>query len=176
MWYWFYGIIDLKIFVSFFFISSYDIVPCSQNGTQISSATGAMNESTKCYGHMDSTMVGTLEWRIYSILIQTVLRLLPTIMICLLNVLMYIKLRKIQKQRNKIFGLPKESTTTTSVPGTIPFHTSFNACTLPRTFKHRVARFVTSKNEDKTFNTISEVVEKVSMLQHQPLRWNNTLI
>ena len=109
-------------------------------------------------------MVGTLEWRIYSILIQTVLRLLPTIMICLLNVLMYIKLRKIQKHRNKIFGLPKESTTSTSVPGTIPFHTSFNNFTLPRTFKHRVAKFVTSKNEDKPFNTISEVVEKVSMI------------
>ena len=166
----FLGIIDLKIFVSFFFISSYDIVPCSQNGTQISLATGTTNESTKCYGHMDSTMVGTLEWRIYSILIQTVLRLLPTIMICLLNVLMYIKLRKIQKHRNKIFGLPKESTTTTSVPGTIPFHTSFNNCTLPRTFIHRVSNFVTSKNEDKTFNTISEVVEKVLMTKNQPLQ------
>ena len=119
---------------------------------------------------MDATIVDTLEWSAYSILIQTVLRLLPTIMICLLNVLMYIKLRKIQKHRNKTFGLPKESTTTTSVPGTIPFHTSFNNCTLPRTFKNKVAKFYTSKNEDKTFNTISEVVEKVSMIQHQPLQ------
>ena len=135
--------------------------------------TGTKNETNKCYSHTDSAMVGTLEWRIYSILIQTVLRLLPTIMICLLNVLMYIKLRKIQKHRNKIFGLPKESTTTTSVPGTIPFLTSFNHCTLPRTFKHRVANLATSKNKEKTFNTISEVVEKVSMVQHQARQQNN---
>ena len=153
-----------------FFISSYDIVSCAENVTQITLATETTNESNECYSHTDSTIVGTLEWRVYSILIQTVLRLLPTIMICLLNVLMYIKLRKIQKLRNKIFGLPKESTTTTSVPGTIPFHTSFNNCTLPRTFIHRVNNFVTTKNEDKTFKTISEVVEKVLMTQYQPLQ------
>ena len=125
-----------------------------------------MSNETECYGHKSSKVAEDVFWQVYSILIQCVLRLLPTLLICALNTWMYFKLRGIQRHRDKIFGLPKESTTASS-PEPSPPNAPLCNTTFPTLLRHKFKKVVCNENEDKPFKTISEIVAKVNILQCQ---------
>ena len=121
-----------------------------------------MNNETECFNHESSRITKETLWQVFSLLVQVVLRLFPTVMICCLNIWMYFKLKDIQRHRDKIFGIPKESTTA-SDSAAIHLHTSFGEpiWSRTRTIKHKINNMMYTKNEDNDLTTISEVVSRV---------------
>ena len=75
---------------------------------------------------------------------------------------MYFKLRGVQRRRDKLFGIPKESSVVSS-PDPIPLHTSLNDPIWPRILKHKFTKFICKSEHDKHFTTISEIVSQVKV-------------
>ena len=122
-----------------------------------------ISNETECYGHIDSKVAGGTLWQAYSILIQCVLRLLPTVLICALNTWMYFKLRGIQRHRDKIFRVAKESTSASSSEPS-PTNALLGNTTFPTLLRYKFKKVVCNEIEEKPFKTISEIVAKVHNL------------
>ena len=146
--------------VKYQFIFRYEIVPCSEKPEPLVDGKVISND-TQCWDHKNSKITEEVIWKVFSFMIQLVLRLWPTLMICVLNIWMYLKLKRIQRHRNKLFGVPKKESTITSTPDTIPCHAPLSRQAGVGTFKHKLSKIVHRKNAPESLTTISGVVAKV---------------
>ena len=118
-----------------------------------------LTQTEECYGHEKSRVAreDNTFWFVWQFLVQFVLRLLPTVLICSLNTWMYFKLKGLQRHRDKIFGVPmKESSTASN-------QILDDDPTWTYTIKNRVTNVMFKKtNEDKPLRSVSEIVMKVN--------------
>ena len=133
----------------------YEIFPCAINPVTLDVHAGSQNNNTHCWDHEKAKVTDTIIWQVFNFMIQVVLRIWPTVMICVLNIWMFLKLKRIQRQRNKTFGMNKKEETTTSTPDTIPSHASMYLSGKFRKIAH-------NNNTTKPLTTISEIVAKVN--------------
>ena len=137
----------------------YQILPCDEiRNNFIKKPSLASNET--CFGHTNSRVTDDVFWIVFSFLIQFVLRLLPTVLICSLNTWMYFKLKSVQRHRDKLFGVPRKEQSLTSHQ---ILDKSVSDPTLSKTFKERLTNFVSKKNHgDVPIRSVSEIVMKVN--------------
>ena len=137
----------------------YQILPCDEIRNHfIKTPSLAINET--CFGHTNSRVTDDVFWIVFSFLIQFVLRLLPTVLICSLNTWMYFKLKSVQRHRDKLFGVPRKEQSLTSHQ---ILDKSVSDPTISRTFKERLINIVSKKNHgDVPIRSVSEIVMKVN--------------
>ena len=137
----------------------YQILPCDEiRNHLITKQSLAINET--CFGHTNSRITDDVFWIVFSFLIQFVLRLLPTVLICSLNTWMYFKLKSVQRHRDKLFGVPRKDNSLSSHQ---ILDKSVSDPTLSRTIKTRLTNIVSRKNcEDVPIRSVSEIVMKVN--------------
>ena len=148
----------LHQFISFIFIR-YQILPCDEIHEHfITTKSLAQDADEECYGHKNSRVTKDVFWLVFSFLIQFVLRLFPTVLICSLNTWMYFKLKRVQRHRDKIFGVPAKESTSGS---NHILHKSLSDPTWSGTIKNRLTKII-SKKDEKPLRSVSEIVMKVN--------------
>ena len=137
----------------------YQILPCDEIRNHfIKTPSVASNET--CFGHTNSRVTDDVFWIVFSFLIQFVLRLLPTVLICSLNTWMYFKLKSVQRHRDKLFGVQRKENS--SISHQI-LDKSVSDPTWSRTIKIRLTNIVSRKNcGDVPIRSVSEIVMKVN--------------